>query len=156
MKLEVFDGVALGTQGDAMLTLWKSGSRAHRLNWMFEFSEKFIVTQPSFVIMQVILPSSEPPDGDARKAISRQLEKLRPHMRRLVTVPIGDSFRISIVRSVMRAVALLSGLSGVQVIAADEEIGIRKLLEAASKDTPSAAELKQSMRALHDALAPVP
>jgi len=156
VQVEVFDGVALASQGDTILMLWKGGSRVHRLRWVFEKIEELLRVQPTFAVMQVILPSSQTPDADARTLIARELTRLRPKMRRLVTVPVGSSVRMSLVRAIIRAVATLTGLSDIQVIVEDVDTGIQRLLERAGPQTPGGQALADAMTALYAALAETP
>jgi hypothetical protein len=74
----------------------------------------------------------------------------------MVTVALGDNFRVSIVRAVMRAMILLARQAGRHVIAVSEEEGIRRLLEGAGPGPgmPKRSQIEADLAAMHAELEP--
>jgi hypothetical protein len=147
------DGVALVALGDVVVILWQASARIHRARWLYDNLDEIIASkQRQLICLQVILSSASPPDSATRAENSRRLKTFVPWLRRLVTVPIGDSFWISIVRSVMRMLTLSITHPGTQMICDTLEEGIDRVREVATPLTPSAEELQATVLALADAL----
>jgi len=68
-------------------------------------------------------------------------------------VPLGDSLRAQIVRTVMRAMLLVQRQSERHRIAVNEAEGIRLILEAATPETPGATQIRADLAALYKELA---
>jgi hypothetical protein len=150
---ETFDGFGYTTCGDVMVGVWEADSRIARVRRALTVMEKLIAEYPEGVIIfQVILPSSAPPDAEARALTTVGFKRNRGKVRGLVSVAIGDSFRMSIVRTIMRAAMALSGMSSISVVEATEAAGVRRVLERAGPSTPSRAELEAALADVYAAL----
>jgi hypothetical protein len=151
--MQVYDGVALTQVGDTVLSLWKAGARVHRSRWIYDFLDDLAPRVPGGLLgLMVILPTSEPPDRATRQMNATRLRRLRPWMRRLVTVPLGDLLRFTLVRSVIRGMALTGGWSQIHFVEGTQSRGFARLLQAAGPLTPTDAELDASLRAQFEAL----
>jgi hypothetical protein len=151
-KVEVFDGVAFTTRGDVVLALWKEPARIHRSKWLFDHVDRVIAEQPDGVLAAyLILSSSSPPDGPTRAENQRRIQNIGTSFRRLLLVPIGDALWMSIVRTVMRGVAIITGNKNL-AIANGVADALDKLLLAKSDRTPPRRELEAAIRELFDAL----
>jgi hypothetical protein len=138
--VRVNDGIALSFQGDVALVLWKAASRAHRLVWL----RRELDARPdldSFVVCQLILPTSNPPDGPANAEAKRLLKAVSGRMRRIVSTALGDTMWVSIVRAVMRGMVLVTGQSHVAVIASTVPEALGRVHEVRSEKTPSGTAL---------------
>jgi hypothetical protein len=152
-RVLVNDGIAYVTLGDMILVLWKDAARVHRLRWLFDQVDAAVAKHPGGIVgLQLVLPSASPHDGPARNENSVRMRKLGGGLRRLVTVPLGDAFWVTIVRAVMRTLALLSGQSKVQFVANSEDQGLDLALQAASADTPSRQEVIAALDEMYAAL----
>jgi hypothetical protein len=80
------------------------------------------------------------------------MRKFGPTLRRMVTVPVGDAFRVSIVRTVMRGLNIIQGRSRPSFIADTVAHGLDRLLEGAEAETPSRAGVLADFLAMCDAL----
>src|SRR5262245_17122898 len=107
--IRIGDGVAMSLHGDIIVLLWKSASRQHRILWLGRQISELTAPLDSYVVLQLILPSSNPPDGAASAEVKRLIKSVEGKMRRLVSVPLGDTMWASIVRSVMRAMVVVTG-----------------------------------------------
>jgi hypothetical protein len=147
------DGVAVSGRGDTFLIVYQRAARLHRTRWLFERINEFVTHQDGdFLVFMVVLPSADPPDGPTRAENAAQLRRLGDRLRRIITAPIGNAFRVSIVRTVMRALAAIQGKSGVHLISNTIDDGLQKVREAASDRTPTLVQLTADVRALHTAL----
>jgi hypothetical protein len=148
------DGLALVALGDVVVILWKAPARLHYAIWLYDALDEIVASKRrQLSCMQVILSSSSPPDEATRAETFRRLKTLMPWTRRLVTVPVGDSFWASIVRSVMRMTTLTFAHTRTHFICDTVEEGIGRLIEVATPLTPSAEELNAAVLALADTLA---
>jgi hypothetical protein len=151
-KVEVFDGVAFLSRGDVVLALWKAPARIHRAKWLFDHVDRVIAERPGGVLAAYfILSSSSPPDGPARAENQRRIQAIGASFRRLLLVPIGDALWTSIVRTVMRGVAIVTGNKNLAVANGVAD-ALDKLLAARSERTPSRRELEAAVAVLFDAL----
>ncbi len=147
------DGVAMLGRGDAILIVYQLAARLHRTRWLFARVNEYVAgRRGTFVVFMVVLPTADPPDRPTRAENAAELRKLGSRLRRLVTTPIGDAFRVSIVRTVMRALSALQGKAGVHFVGDSIDAGVLRVLEVAEKDTPSRAEMMSDLAALHAAL----
>jgi hypothetical protein len=88
----------------------------------------------------------------ARAENHARLRKLGPAIRRVVTVPVGDAFFISVVRTVMRTMFVIQGQARIQFVCRTVPEGIARVIEAPSQHTPARAQIEADLRAMYDAL----
>lgn len=151
--VRVKDGIAVATAGDVVLVLWDAPSRAPRIRWIFDATEAQIRTIPEGVItLQLIRSTASPPDAEARAENARGLTRVGDRLRRLVTIPLGDDFWTTCVRTIMRGMFVLQGQSGRLVVSARVDMGITELLKAASSRTPSRRDIDSGVGQLFAAM----
>jgi hypothetical protein len=153
----VNDGIALIVRGDAMLTLWNAPARLHRSRWVFDQLDVLAAVQPGGVVgMMIILPAADPPDAATRTENFLRLRRLTGRLRRVVTVIIGDELHQTVVRTVLRLLAIPLG-SGRLVVERSIDLGLIRMCEAGGRATPSHAELQEAAAALYTSLElPIP
>jgi hypothetical protein len=148
----VNDGIALIVRGDAMLTLWNAPARLHRSRWVFDHLDLLADAQPSGVVgMMIILSTADPPDAATRTENLVRLRRLTGRLRRVVTVIIGDELHQTVVRTVLRLLAIPLG-SGRLVVERSIDAGLVRMREAESRATPSLAELQEAVAELYTSL----
>jgi hypothetical protein len=148
-----FDGVAMLWRGDLVLIVYQLAARLPRTRWLFDRVDEILAHRKENIIaLMVILPTADPPDAPTRAENAARMRKLGPALRRLVTTPIGDEFRIRIVRTVMKAIAILQGNSRSHFVRVTIHEGIRCTLQAGGPETPNRSQIVDDLRALHDAL----
>jgi hypothetical protein len=155
MKPEVktYDGVGFLARGDCAIVVYHAAARLHRSRWLYDLADRAVGDNPAGIVgLMVILPTADPPDGPTRAENSTRLRKLAPSLRRFVTVAIGDDFRVSVVRTVIRALNVLQGKSNVHLVANTLETGIARMLEAGGPNTPGPVQITQDVHALYRAL----
>ncbi len=151
--VETNDGVAAIVRGDLLLSLWQSPARVHRTRWFFDIADEAAARNTDGIVaMLIILPTALPPDAPARTENALRLRKLGKSIRRVVTVPLGDAFFLNVVRTVMRAMFVVQGQSGMQIVESSIAVGIRRVLEAASHSTPGRPQIEEDVTALYRAL----
>lgn len=152
-QIEAVDGVATQIVGDIVVVIWRSAPTLERWQRFMRACESVANESPfGMVCMDLILPSSTPPDAAVRAEMKENFRNLRPKMRQLVVVPLGDSTWLSLVRTLARAVLLVSGLSKQHSVVATVAEGIDAVLEFKSPLTPSREQLHKIVRDLFRAL----
>lgn len=152
-QLMLFDGVGAIARGDLLTVVYRGDARAHRSHWLFERMEQMVAAGvPSVIGLVVVPPDSKPPDQDARAAEAAAYERFGRIIRRVVTVPEGSPFRVSVVRLVMAAHVMILRRGDFALIAKDVEDGVRLALEAKSELTPSAREIMADLETVRAAL----
>lgn len=96
----------------------------------------------------MILGTSDPPDGALRHQMQADFRKLGEKLRRIVVVPLGGTMWMSVVRTIVRAILLLSGQANRQSVVGTVSDALRKVVEVARADTPSGPEIREMLAAL--------
>lgn len=147
--VEVRDGVAGTTVGDALLVVWSSGATAARVRWVHERARELIERSPDGIVAaQFLLPSARPPGLGEVGAVRAGLRTVLPRSRRLVVVPLGDAAWQLVVRGVMRAGLALLGQSERIKVAPSAPGAVELLIEARSSSTPDGVTLHAAFDAL--------
>jgi hypothetical protein len=155
--VKVFDGLGATIRGDVLLVLWQAPSRRPRVQWASNQIGEAIKQNPDgIVVVHLILPTSSPPDKEARAEARMAFERHQKKTRQTITVPLGDAFWTNVVRSIMRGLLLVTGQSAVHQVAASVADAIDRVRASASARTPPAAELTNAVRELFDALGEPP
>ena len=147
-EIEVGDGVAYAVRGDVILVLWKAPSRLSRGRWLFDATGKIASAMSSFAYVQIVLPSSSPPDKEMRTEASRWVERFASKLRTVVTVPIGDALWVNVVRTIMRAMFMLQGRASTHFVSDSVIGGVDKVRANATPETPSRDALLDACEAL--------
>jgi hypothetical protein len=152
-QTSTFDGVGMMWRGDVMLIVYQQAARLHRTRWLFDQCDEVCANLPGgLMALMVVLPSADPPDSATRTENNARLKKLGIKLRRLVTVPVGDAFRMSLVRAVMRAISVIQGTTHVQFVCNTIDDGMRVMLVGSSQITPPGAQLFDDLVRVHKAL----
>lgn len=105
----------------------------------------------SLLVAQVIDPGRGFPSADAQKAAAKMTEKIASRTREIITFPSGDSFRGLAVRSVIRAVNMLSKKRQIVVGTMDEfHLEVRKYASAKTPDRATVERVLTGLRAKHE------
>ena len=127
-EAEQFDGVAAVAAGDVLIVLWRAAARVHRARWVHGQVERIAKRAATgFVLVQLILPSSNPPDKACRDEATATFKTYRGVMRQMLTVPLGDSLWTNIVRAIIRAAVVLTGNAAQHEIASSVADAIAKI-----------------------------
>jgi hypothetical protein len=146
---EQFDGVAAVSAGDILIVLWQAAARVHRARWVQARVERIAERAPTgFVLVQLILPSSNPPDKACRDEASATFKKYRGVMRQMITVPLGDSLWTNIVRAIIRTAVVVTGNAAQHEVASSAADAIARIRARATPDTPSSSELGAAVDSL--------
>jgi hypothetical protein len=157
-KVLVYDGVGMLLRGDTCLVVYQKPARIERTRWLFDVVANYLLDHDGDLLaFLIVLPSADPPDARTRQENNDRMRKLGHRIRRLVTLPIGNAFKVNIVRTVMRGLSLLAGHSDTRSIVDTFEEGVDALLEVASERTPKASQIRDDIAAIYQALGePVP
>jgi hypothetical protein len=134
--VQTHDGVGVACRGNLVLVFYGADARLHRTRWIFDRVDEVAARNPGGIYsLMAIIPNSAPPDAATRAENAKRFGQLDRVLIAMVTVALGDDFRVSIVRTLMRASILLSRQSGKHLIASTECEGIDRLLAEAAGDT---------------------
>src|SRR5262245_2283547 len=133
--MQTHDGVGVVCRGNLVLVFYAVDARLDRTRWIFDRVDELVGRNPGGIYsLMVITPNAAPPDAPTRAENAKRFGQLDHILIAMVTVALGDDFKLSIVRTVMRAVILLSRKSGKHAIASTEREGIDRLLKEAAGD----------------------
>jgi len=151
------DGVGVVCQGNLAVILYAADARLHRTCWVFDRMDELAARNPDGIYaLMIITPQSGPPDGATRTENATRLRQLDQALIAMVTVALGDSFKLNIVRTVMRTMFLLSRKGARHVVCSTEREGMERLLEATKLDprVPTRADIEADLAALHAQVKP--
>jgi len=151
--VNVFDGVAGVAIGDMSIGLWRTPARRERIRTVMSWTEEHLrETDGTIAACQFLLPSASPPDGPGRAETWRGFKIVEPRARRLVTIPLGDRRWFGVVSAIIRAGIAVWGRGQLIKIASSEKQAFDLLLQVASPQSPTRAQLEEGLDLLHDAL----
>lgn len=145
LEVVVSDGFAFAHGGDTAVIVYKSPARLMRIRWIFDRIAELAARVGPINGLLIVLESSDLPDAETRAENTRRMVELRGRLRRVVTVVLGDSMRVSLVRTIMRAIFLLQGMSRVQLIVSSVEEGLHTLLDDPTPRMPKRPELQATL-----------
>ena len=145
LEVVVSDGFAFAHGGDTAVLVYKAPARLQRIRWTFDRIEELADREAPINGLLIVLESSDLPDAASRAENTRRMVELRGRLRRVVTVVLGDSMRVSLVRTVMRAMFLLQGMSRVQHIVSSVDDGLTNLLSDPTPKMPTRAQLEATL-----------
>lgn len=152
-KVFVYDGVGMLFRGDTCLAVYQKAARIERTRWLFDVVENYLLDHDTDLLaFLIVLPSADPPDAPTRQENTNRMRKIAPRVRRLVTVPIGNAFKVNVVRAIMRGLNFLLRQSDTHSIADTVEEGLDVLFEVASVRTPPARQIHEDIGAIYQAL----
>ncbi len=131
-----FDGLVVACAGDVLFALWQKPASAARLDWLEQRMEAMASDYDTFVVCQLILSSSTPPDAALRARVREAMRRFEGRMRYLISVPLGDAIWMGIVRVIMRGIAIISGHAATSSVAATAEEALERIAWAAGGRTP--------------------
>jgi hypothetical protein len=153
VSVQANDGVAAAVRGDTLVVVYQEPARLHRSRWVYDLADRLVERCPEGILaLTIVLPTCAPPDGPTRAENSLRLRRLGSSLRRLVTVPVGDDLSRSIVRSVVRATAVLQRGPSRLLLSDTVDEGIACLLESARSLSPSFDRIAADVRSLCDEL----
>lgn len=144
-----YEGVAFSGIGDTALVIYAQPARVDRTRWLFDRLDAFVasIDVPMCALM-LILPTADFPDAETRAENDRRIKALHGKYRRVVTVVLGDSFRLNLVRTIMRGMFFVNGQSHLLQVASTLDDGVQQLLREASEHTPKRGPLEARLRVM--------
>ena len=146
--LSRYPGVGFLTHGDLALVTWTGEPSLAANRWLVDRMPAQVMSRhPSWLLLQIISPSCGTPGPEARQYVQEAFKTRLATVRCMVTVPLGDSLKQSIVRTIMRGMVILSGRSQTITVASSVDDALRLLGSVSSPDTPGRREVLADLRA---------
>ncbi len=151
--VEVKDGVGLLQMGDTLIVLWNEPATLERWRHQLKRMTTMVAAHPDgILVLVVILAVDTLPDSAVRDDMQAALRRLGTRLRMLVAVPLGDTVMLSLMRTLLRGLLVVSGQSHRHRVTAGVSEGLRQLCEKASPATPSFESLARGAEELATAL----
>jgi len=149
----VYDGVGVLFRADTCIIVYQKAARVHRTRWLFDLVENYLAENESDLLAyMLVLPTADAPDAETRRENTVRMRALGHRVRRLVTIPIGNGFKVNLVRAIMRSLNLALGDSGTHLVADTVDEGLSRLLQIASERTPTEAQIRTDIATIYRAL----
>jgi hypothetical protein len=141
-----YPGVCFAREGDVGLVLWHGEPTLAANRWLVGLiSSARRAGKGIRVGIQLIDGGSGMPDAEARRYVQQAFSEELPHVRRFVNAPLGDSMKQSLVRTVLRGMAMIGDKAKVVVIASTIDEALDLVAPVASSDTPSRTVLSRTI-----------
>lgn len=151
--VNVYDGVATSSVGNVYLVVYQRAARLPRTRFIFDGADALAKRHPEGIhCLMLILPTADPPDTETQRENRTRLQRLRPVIRQLISVPIGDTFRISVVRTIMRCLNVVQGFSHTHRVESSLQQGIARLISGMGGEGPTATQITARFAAMLEAL----
>jgi hypothetical protein len=152
-KVLTYDGVGMLFRGDTCLIVYQKAARIERTRWLFDVVENYLLDHDTDLLaFMIILPSADPPDAATRQENAERMRKIGPRVRKLVTMPIGNAFKVQMVRAIMRGIDFVLRHADKRSTADTVDEGLQQLLEDASSHTPPAGQIRDDIGVIYQAL----
>jgi hypothetical protein len=146
--IECNDGVGACRAGDVVVLMWNAPIDGARMDWALQRLVRWIDDAGgSAVVLNIVLSTASPPDGAARRAFMR-LPHSRNRVRCFVTFAGGDGFWLSLVRSVVRGLAISTGQAGRFTVCGTLGAALDVVAHSAGPATPRGSELRAALAEL--------
>jgi hypothetical protein len=151
--VEVWDGVGLLEMGDTLIVLWTEPATMERWRHQLKRMTSMAASCPQgILVLVVILAVDTLPEASVRDDMQAALRRFGTRVRALVAVPLGDSVMLSLMRTLLRGLLVVSGQSHRHRLTPGVSEGLRQLLEKAGAETPSFEDLAKGAEELATAL----
>jgi hypothetical protein len=151
-RIHTYPGCAVSSCEGIGLLLWTGEPTLAANQWAVRtLLAHRASAQREVTLLQIIAEQAGTPDADARAYIQEVYKRELSDVRRMVSAPLGDSFRQSIVRAIMRGMALFAGKTQHITVVSTLEQAYAAVLEGRSAPTRDA--LDRQVRAMYAALA---
>jgi hypothetical protein len=149
-SIRTYPGVACARSGTVLLLLWTGEPTVDALEWVDATIAAETKRWERGVALQIIDPSAGTPGLEARGRIQALYRRELRAGRRLVTAPLGDSLRHSVLRALIRGMALVAGKTAHVSVASTLEDAYAAALEGVEGLT--AADLHRIVVRMYGAL----
>lgn len=143
--------------GDVIAVVWQAPATVPRWEWQFVHVAGAVNANPQgALVLTIILSSSHAPDAKTRVHMQAGFKSLGPKLRMLVAVALGNGMWVSVVRTIVRGLLLLSGQSRQHQVVATLDEGLDLIRDLSSTATPSRTEVRQMVNQLLDTMKQAP
>lgn len=150
---EIRGGVGLLQMGDTLIVLWNEPATLERWRFQLKRMASMVGSHPEgILVLVVILAVDTLPEAAVREDMQAALRRFGARIRMLVAVPLGDTMMLSLMRTLLRGLLVVSGQSHRHRVSAGVTEGLRQLSEKAGTTTPSFESLAKGAEELATAL----
>jgi hypothetical protein len=151
-NVELHPSLAFSVAGDVGLILWSGTPTIEANRWLMgRFTAGLSAIDGTAVGLQIIGEDTPVPDSATRRYVQQSYQQDLARVRRLVNTPLGDSLRQSIIRTVLRTMAVVGDRRKVLTIAATIDEALDLVAAVSSPHTPSRAVLSDRIDQLFNA-----
>ena len=136
----------IGRSGDVGLVLWHGDPTLAANRWLLgHIVSARRAGHPYRIGLQLIAEQAPLPDAETRRFVQAMFKEELPHIHRFINAPLGDSMKQSLVRTVLRGMAMISDKSRAVVIASTLEEALDMASAVASAETPPRSVLRRTV-----------
>lgn len=150
-RIHTYPGVAFAMTGEIAVLLWTGEPTLAANQWAVNkiISERRAVGA-DLVLLQIIAEGAGTPGPEARRYIQEVYKRELSDMRRVVTAPLGGSFHQSLIRTILRGMAILARKSDYVTVVSTLDDGFAAVTRG--RTTPTVTELASTVEAMFAAL----
>lgn len=153
-RILTYPGCAVSMCGGVGILLWTGEPSLAANQWAVRTILSLQGKSPSAVtLLQIVAASAGTPDAETRAYIQDVYRRELSGVRRLVSAPLGDSFRQSVVRTIMRGMAVFAGKSAHMTVVSTLPQAYAAILDGRTE--PSRPELEARVSEMFVALGAV-
>ncbi len=149
-RIYKYPGCAVSTCGGLSLLVWTGEPTLAANQWVVR-TLRANRGDGEIALLQIIAASAGTPDAETRAYIQEVYKRELSDVRRMVSAPLGDSFKQAVVRTIMRGMALIAGKSQNMTVVSTLEEAYSAVLER--RTSPTRDQLAAQVRAMFDDLA---
>jgi hypothetical protein len=145
-------GAATASCGDVVVQVVRHANLA---DWqiVLKHLQKVSASSPGWVVLlALITPNAQAPRAADREQIQADLRSLGPRLRKILSVAMGSSLRMSRLRTILRSMVLLGGQAKQHVVVATIREELDCVRQVAGETTPPGSELLATINALSDTI----
>lgn len=149
-RIHTTSGCAVSSCEGIAIVLWTGEPTLATNKWCVQTLRANTMKSGAATLLQIVGPTAGTPDAETRAYIQEVYKKELSEVRRMVSAPLGDSFKQSVVRTLMRGMAVIAGKSQHITVVSTLDQAYTTLL--AGRTTPSREALSAHVDAMFDAL----
>ncbi|MBN8613046.1 MAG: hypothetical protein J0L92_20820 [Deltaproteobacteria bacterium] len=146
-RIYKYPGCAVSSCGGISILVWTGEPTLAANQWAVRtLLSNRTKTAGEVTLLQIIAASAGTPDAETRAYIQDVYKRELSEVRRMVSAPLGDGFKQSVVRTIMRGMAVIAGKTQHITVVSTLDKAYDALLER--RATPTRETLSSQVRAM--------